>query len=325
MRCNYSFPNPNCEAAACPRYGLKMEAAHSYLQTLKDGTGTRKIGLFCCRPNKPHLRHSAYRVLPNGEAATRLGIGHYHWTDTLTGETLETALSRNHGSRLLPEKGTCKGCGRERQLHGPTHSKRLGEPFWVLRCAPKPNDPPHDPSTYWWKRNGTLERFPAEALERLHRRDNGPVRAPRCNRKGCPREGKAMNPQTKPHTLSTGVTCKILHCECRSPKPRHPVFLAIPKGEVVERFGRGRYRWKDASTGQVFETVPRTADRRPKVSEDPVTAFVIDLLVSHDYVSNEGVKGRIQAKGLPFSWSNESFNKWMYRIRKRVGKPGRVR
>jgi predicted transcriptional regulator len=76
----------------------------------------------------------------------------------------------------------------------------------------------------------------------------------------------------------------------------------------------------------------------PKISKNPVRAFVIELLQSADSISNEEIARRLQRAKLPCdyaeSWqvlvdngvsTNDSFKKFVSRCRKQAGKPGRTR
>ena len=160
--------------------------------------------------------------------------------------TIQYLVLRNRGSRLMPDGKNCSepGCGQSGQLQGPTNSRRLGEPVWVLRCG-------HGHSTHWWKRKGKLEPLSNEALEKLHSRGTAPIPVPRCPLEGCNRK---MNPQYKPHRLAGGGKITFMHCQCRI-HPSQRVYLVLPRGEVATRDRWAEYRWTDKLTGCALNTV----------------------------------------------------------------------
>lgn len=97
------FSVPKCELAGCPRLGKTME--RSAVLQLRDANGnTWRIATYRCRPLKSARPHAAYRVLPNGEEADRMGLGRYRWTGTTTGVQHETVMGKRpiRKNRVMP-------------------------------------------------------------------------------------------------------------------------------------------------------------------------------------------------------------------------------
>jgi hypothetical protein len=173
----------------------------------------------------------------------------------------------------------CSGCGEIRLLKGPIYSKRLHEDFWKLVCDARRPDHvsfTHDQPEPFVNRGGlTLVPMPDELREKLHRRGRGPVLAPRCNVGGCPGRGDAMNPQRKPHALSSGDRVWLLHCHCRKSTPAQPphnVFLVLPGGEVATKTHWAEYEWLDQRTGQVLRTVSKV---KPPIRRQPTRSEIL--------------------------------------------------
>lgn len=301
--------SPKCDVPGCRLVGRAMEKVSSYTYLVKGG-GEVEIANYRCRADDPHY---AFLVLPHRELASKFGMGRFRWTDSRTGEVRETDLPRKHGSRLLPDGRLCPTCGALGHLQGPNPSKRLGEPFWVLRCEKK-----H--ATYYWRRTGTLEQLPASALERLHRRTSKPVMAPRCEKIGCPGYGLAMNPQKKRHAVEGGGHAWILHCRCRN--GGHDVFLALPGGEPVAKHAWGVYEWKDASAVLRCRTVSkvrppqrRKPANRPRKDEE---AAAIIRLKDVEGKSWSQLTREMNAPRAPSDQKTEEAYRSLYRSRKKV-------
>ncbi len=255
MRKNYRFENPKCDVKTCPCFGKTMEHVDEYLRPRKGGKGKLVIHVFVCRPRESRRvsrgpmpgRHYAYRALPNWSPLSRVGTGHYVGTDIETCEALETELTRKRGSSLMPEGQSCPECGGEGELQGPNHSKRLGEPVWILRCQ-------RGHKNIYWKRNEKLELLPPKVLSRFRSRNQSGLQFPRCDRPKCKGFGRAMNAQHKQHSYDEG-SCEILHCRCRYADRPHDVFLVLPNMELATKEGPGLYSWAD-SKGEVHRTIP---------------------------------------------------------------------
>jgi hypothetical protein len=86
---------------------------------------------------------------------------------------------------------------------------------------------------------------------------------------GCPKFGKRMEHSTNlSKTIASGERRRIAMYACRpsGPVQSHYAYRALPRGEVVERIAEGRYRWTDANTREVHETVrKKRAVRKDRV------------------------------------------------------------
>jgi DNA-binding XRE family transcriptional regulator len=150
----------------------------------------------------------------------------------------------------------CSGCGHKKALDG-KDSKRFGQKIYIRRCRQDPKDPPslrHDDPTYWWEKNGKMVRMPPAAIEQLHGRSRRLFPVPKCEREGCPRNGKTMERSNVLHLAThNGGRCKIATYRCRATKA-HPEYRVLPCGEIATRLGMGRYRWRDSVTRETHET-----------------------------------------------------------------------
>lgn len=151
--------------------------------------------------------------------------------------------------RKVP-KEVCSVCGCVRWLNG-KDSKILGERVWILRCAPRLGDSPslqHDPPTYWWKRNGRLERLPQDAIKKMHERSNRLLPVPTCDLPGCPGNGETMDrssiahhPPTKGGNVRSVLTDVVPQGpilsvgSCRAEKRRHVWVLADTAGRTARQ------------------------------------------------------------------------------------------
>ena len=115
-RSRNSFPVPRCESQSCPRFGKTMERSAVLHLKLADGT-RHDIATYKCRAPKPH---AAYRVLPHGEVAQRLGFGRYRWTDG-KGEVKETVPTKRsiRKGRIMPEATCREHSAKVKQVAGP--------------------------------------------------------------------------------------------------------------------------------------------------------------------------------------------------------------
>jgi hypothetical protein len=153
----------------------------------------------------------------------------------------------------------CAACGRVPGL-GPKDSKLLGERIWTRRCRPRPGDSlslRHDPPTYWWKRNGKLERLPQDAVEEMHGRSQHSFPVPKCDLVGCPGNGQKMHSSAvlKLSTKNGGIVTIQMY-RCRVAKP-HSAYRILPLGEIATRLSMGRYRWTESVAGNSVDTAPR--------------------------------------------------------------------
>jgi len=132
-RSKQKFPVPLCESDGCSRRGKRMERSSESLH--KDANGNSfRLARYCCRPAKPTSRHYAFRVLPHGEAAKRIGEGRYCWLDALTGLRIETVHKRRaiREDRVMPVANCPKHSCALEQDRGPW--KIRGQRQWRATC-----------------------------------------------------------------------------------------------------------------------------------------------------------------------------------------------
>lgn len=91
------FPNPKCEVEGCPRHGMNLWLSGQHAMAVKgtDGKQTVTIYSFGCILQKPSYRyiHPEY-FGPHGEPVTHSAKGHFSFTDSTSGLTVETESSR---------------------------------------------------------------------------------------------------------------------------------------------------------------------------------------------------------------------------------------
>jgi DNA-binding XRE family transcriptional regulator len=119
-RSTRGFSVPTCKIKACPRLGKTME--RSAILRLQDGGGAAcEIATYRCRSAKPATPHAEYRVLPNGEAAQRVGLSLYTWKDAESGKRIETHRRARpvRSDRVMPA-AKCRFCDADlRKVRGP--------------------------------------------------------------------------------------------------------------------------------------------------------------------------------------------------------------
>jgi transcriptional regulator with XRE-family HTH domain len=159
----------------------------------------------------------------------------------------------------------CSQCGRLRQIDRRYRARLRGYAL-TLRCVPQAGDVPdqkHDPPERFIERDGQVCRLTATESDVLRNRSTLEFPFPTCERAGCPKFGKRMEHSTDlSKTVTSDAVQRIAMYACRpsGPAKSHYAYRTLPRGEVVEQIAEGRYRWKDATTGEVHETVRK---RRP--------------------------------------------------------------
>jgi hypothetical protein len=165
----------------------------------------------------------------------------------------------------------CSQCGRLRQIDR-RYRARLGGYGITLRCLPQAGDLPgqkHDPPERFVERGGKVRLLTAAESDELRNRSTAEFAIPSCALAGCPKFGKRMEHSTDlSKTITSGERRRIAMYACRpsGPVQSHYAYRALPRGEVVERIAEGRYRWTDAGTHEVHETVrKKRAVRKDRV------------------------------------------------------------
>jgi len=154
----------------------------------------------------------------------------------------------------------CSRCGRMRFLNRQYRST-LKCKVAKLYCLTKAGDAPdqkHDPPEYFRDNDGQISPLSPEDRDKLRGRNRQEFAIPRCDVEGCPGRGKAMERSSELSRDDTsGRSWRLAIYRCRPAKPARPhrVSCVLPHGEVVEEIAKRQYRWKDAQTGQVHETV----------------------------------------------------------------------
>jgi len=87
----YSFPLPKCNRKGCRRRGDNMRHQKTRSYALQGRDGRREVAVYICgRSRKAEGLHYVRIAAPGGEPCKEIGWCRYAWTDTETGEELET-------------------------------------------------------------------------------------------------------------------------------------------------------------------------------------------------------------------------------------------
>jgi hypothetical protein len=162
----------------------------------------------------------------------------------------------------------CSRCGRLRQIDR-RYRARLGGYRITLRCLPQAGDLPgqeHDPPERFVERDGEVRPLTAAERDELRNRSTAEFAFPSCELAGCPKFGKRMEHSTDlSKTVTSGEVRRIAMYACRPSRPAqsHYAYRVLPRGEEArpvidkktQKVLEGRYRWTDAETREVHETV----------------------------------------------------------------------
>jgi hypothetical protein len=168
----------------------------------------------------------------------------------------------------------CSRCERLRQIDRRYRARLRGYRI-TLRCLPQAGDLPdqkHDPPERFVERDGKVRPLTAAERDELRNRSTAEFAIPSCELAGCPKFGKRMEHSTDlSKTVTSGEVRRIAMYACRPSglAQSHYAYRVLPRGEVVERIAEGRYRWTDAQTREVHETVrKKRAARKDRVMPD---------------------------------------------------------
>lgn len=175
----------------------------------------------------------------------------------------------------------CSQCGQLRQLDRRYRSV-IGGNVVTLHCVPRAGDSldqKHDPPERFIERNGEVRPLRKEDEDKLRGRSKTDFPVPVCALVGCPRRGKRMERTADLRRPDkNGKTWGLTMYACRPPRPAtaHYEYRVLPHGEIARpsvnsagKIEEGRYRWTDAKTGEVHETVrKKRAVRKDRVMPD---------------------------------------------------------